>query len=208
MISLTLYAGSAVFGGILIGASVLGVDKSHQAELHADAHVDHGPIVGSDALDHDAQHGDDTADVGTLAAMLLSIRFWTFFLASFGVTGTLLHFVGLSAAISFPIAVVTGGGIGVAVAMLFNAANKRSVGTIANLKTLMGKEGVVLLSISATKAGKIRIVHDGADLDLLAETRDSGLIEIGTRVLVVDMKNGTATVTPLKSTAHTHPSPA
>ena len=202
MILLTLYAASAVFGGILIGASVMGVDKSHEAELHADPHVDHGPVTGSDAIDHDAAHGDAPADVGTLAAMLLSMRFWTFALASFGLTGSLLHLVGVSGFISLPVSLALGATIGFAVAMLFRMADKRNVGTIADIKTLMGKEGVVLLAISPSKPGKIRVRHDGTDLDLLAHTRDHVDIPIGTRVLVVDMKGGQATVTQMRATAH------
>lgn len=205
MILLTLYATTAVFGGILIGASAMGIDKSHEAEMHADVPLDHGPISGSDAIDHEAGHGEAVADIGTLAAMLLSMRFWTFFLGAFGLTGSLLHLLGISGFISLPVALVVGALVGVSVATLFRMADRRNVGTIADLKTLMGKEGVVLLSISPSKPGKIRIRHDGGDLDLLATTRDHGDIAIGLRVLVVDMKAGQATVTAMRAGTHATP---
>ena len=208
MILITLYAASAVFGGILIGASVLGVDKAHEAELHADSHTDHGPVPGADSIDHDAAHGDSPHDVSTFAATLLSTRFWTFALASFGVTGGLLHLVGVADFLGFPVAVFLGAGIGIAVATMFRLADKRNVGSLADVKALRGKEAVVLLPITPSKPGKIRVVHDGGDLDLLAYTRDHLTIPVGDRVLVVDMKAGEATVTPLHATHPSSPGPA
>ncbi len=200
MILLSLYAGAGVFGLVLIGASAIGFDKSHEAEVHADAHLDMKaePETHFDGAKHDGV-GDD-AELGALAATLLSMRFWTFFLASFGLTGVLLHFVGLGWYLSLPLSLAMGAGIGVTVAYLFRMANKRSVGTIADTKSLLGKEGVVVIAIEPGKPGKIKIEHDGQTVEFLAHTTDRRL-ERGERVIVAEMKRGEATVTPVAPAA-------
>ncbi|MBM4365774.1 MAG: NfeD family protein [Deltaproteobacteria bacterium] len=200
MILLSFYAGAGVFGLVLIGASAIGFDKSHEAEVHADGHLDMKaePDTHFDGAKHDGV-GDD-GEIGALAATLLSMRFWTFFLASFGLTGVLLHLVGLGWYLSLPLALAMGVGIGVAVAHLFRLANKRSVGTIADTQSLLGKEGTVVIAVEPGKAGKIKIEHDGQTVEFLAHTTDRRL-ERGERVIVAEMKGGEATVTPVAPAA-------
>ncbi len=203
MILLSIYAGAAVFGGILIGASVIGFDKAHEAEVHADGHLDMKaePEAHFDGAKHDGV--DDAPELGVLAATLLSMRFWTFFLGSFGLTGVLLHLVGLPWFLSAPIAVALGTAIGSAVAYFFRLAHKRSAGTIADTQSLLGKEGVVVLAIEPGKPGKIKITHDGVTVDFLAHTTDRR-IERGERVIVAEMKGGNATVTPVQPATAAH----
>jgi membrane protein implicated in regulation of membrane protease activity len=157
-----------------------------------DGHAD----VSGDAGHHDHDH--DHAGVGEAGAMLstfLSFRFWTFALASFGLSGTLMSLFGVSGWISLPVSLFGGLGVGLGVGTLFRLANKRQVGTIADVKQLLGREGTVLLPIGEGKPGKIRVTHDGQALDLLARTRDPRAFARGERVLVVDMLAGEATVT-------------
>jgi len=180
---LAIYAGALVFGGIFVAASVLGFDKSHEAD-----HDHSGPEV------HD--HVGDVGEAGALLATFLSLRFWTFALASFGLTGTLMTLLlKMQPWLSLPVSLAAGFGIGVSVASAFRLANKRQVGTIADVNTLLGREGIVLLAVEPGKAGKIRVTHDGQSLDLLARTRDPRRFERGERVLVVDMQAGEATIT-------------
>jgi membrane protein implicated in regulation of membrane protease activity len=194
MVLLSVYAAALVFGGVFVGASALGFDKSHDAEVHAD--MDGHADVSGDAGHHDHDH--DHAGVGEAGAMLstfLSFRFWTFALASFGLSGTLMSLFGVSGWISLPVSLFGGLGVGLGVGTLFRLANKRQVGTIADVKQLLGREGTVLLPIGEGKPGKIRVTHDGQALDLLARTRDPRAFARGERVLVVDMLAGEATVT-------------
>lgn len=192
MILLSVYAGALVFGGIFVAASALGFDKDHEAEVHADAHLDGAEAhVDSEAGAHEGGVGE----VGAFAATFFSLRFWTFALTSFGLTGALLELFGVSPLLSIPAALVSGFAIGLAVATVFRLANRRSVGTIADVRSLLGREGTVLLAIAADKPGKIRVQHDGQSLDLLARTREPRRLERGEKVLVVDMKDGEATVT-------------
>jgi membrane protein implicated in regulation of membrane protease activity len=198
MLLLSIYAAALVFGGIFVAASALGFDKAHEAEVHAEPEL--GPAeVGADAA-HAGQvgHGEAgpaVAEAGALVATFLSLRFWTFAITSFGLSGTLMHVLGVSPVISLPSSLLAGFGIGLAVATLFRLANKRQVGTIADVKSLLGREGAVLLAIAQDKPGKIRVTHDGQSLDLVARTRDNRRFERGERVLVVDMSAGEATIT-------------
>ncbi len=188
MILLSVHAAALVFGGVFVVASALGFDKDHDAAVHAEAEVgvhDHANDPPGEAL----------GEAGALLATFLTFRFWTFALASFGLAGTLMSVLQVSAWVSLPTSIVAGLGIGFAVATLFRLANKRQVGTIADVQQLLGREATVLLPITAEKPGKIRVTHDGQALDLLARTRDAHHFGRGERVLVVDMKAGEATIT-------------
>ena len=77
--AMTIYLTALAFGGILLVASLMG---GHD---HADHH----------AGDHDPDHADDH-DAGSVARAalvlpFLSLRFWVFGLAFFGLTGAILH---------------------------------------------------------------------------------------------------------------------
>lgn len=193
MILLSIYAGTLVFGGIFVVASAIGFDKGLDSDVHADlsgadpSHVD--PISGTHAST------DAAAEAGAFAATFFSFRFWTFALASFGLSGTLLDLLNVDSWLSLPASLVCGFSIGYGVATVFRVVNHRNVGSIADMKTLLGREGVVLLSIDAKKPGKVRVSFDGQALDLLAHTLDTRNFERGERVLIVDMKNGEATIT-------------
>ena len=195
MILLSVYASALVFGGIFVAASALGFDKSHEAELHAEVELGAQADVDADGEHGSPGHPADIGEAGALLATFLSFRFWTFGLASFGLAGSLLTVLNVSPWISLPASLAAGLGIGLAVATAFRLANKRQVGTIADVRSLMGREGTVLLAIAADRPGKIRVTHDGQSLDLLARTRDARRFERGERVLVVDMQAGEATIT-------------
>src|SRR3954465_6454976 len=80
---LALYIGSLLFGGVLLGASVFG---GH----------DHDAGGGHDA-GHDADHGDGHQSAAASLLPLLSLRFWAFTFAFFGLAGTVLTLGGLGA---------------------------------------------------------------------------------------------------------------
>ena len=105
----------------------------------------------------------------------------------------------MDAWLSFPASLVCGFSIGFGVATVFRAVNRSNAGAIAELKTLLGRECVVLLAIDAKKSGKVRVSLDGQDLDLLAHTSDARGFERGERAFIVKMKNGEATIAATKA---------
>src|SRR5687768_6536709 len=86
---LIVYILSAIVGGILVAASAL-MGGDHDAHV-GDTHFD-----GIDG--HDGIHSD-------IYLPFLSLRFWTFFAACFGITGLLL--TNFSSAASATVAVVS-----------------------------------------------------------------------------------------------------
>lgn len=202
---LALYAGCLVLGGLLIGFSFLGAGKDVEAGP-VDASGGHDLSHDHDlAHDHDLGHGHEFAhdhaglakDVGgAFAATLLSTRFWTFGLASFGLTGVVLALLGQPAWVSAPVAAVAGGVTGTAVSTLFRRLSRETVSTSMNTREFQGREAEVMLAIAPDRPGKVRLQHAGLTVEVIATTREGRRIERGERVLIVDMNAGRADVTP------------
>lgn len=196
MILFYVYLFSLALGGVLILASIF-LGDSHGADTHVDGHLDvHTDIhVG----DH-AEGGDHDGD-GWLP--FVSLRFWTFALASFGLTGTLLHLLSIHPFASLAVSLVAGLGIGFGVATLFRYLKRGAATATTPARDLRGMDGLVLLSIGPGKIGKIRLRVDGQDVDLPANTRESTPLQTGTPALVVDVQDGVAEVVPMEKAATT-----
>lgn len=207
MTLLALYAGCLVLGGILIGASMLGAGKDADADgVDVDGQADAGSVDHDldhahdhgHAHDHDVAHAHDTGQpLGALAATLLSLRFWTFALASFGMTGLLLTLFGVASMVTLGLSVATGVGVGAGVTTLLRAISRDTVTSALDARSLRGRDAEVILAVGPSKLGKIRLVHNGQILELPATTREQRLLERAERVLVVDIAGGTADVTSL-----------
>jgi membrane protein implicated in regulation of membrane protease activity len=185
------------------------VDVDADADLDADTDID-GDLdadVDADAdADHDVDHALALAAQAELAEAadspmfggwlpFLSLRFWTFGLASFGATGAMLFFV--SPALSLAASIPTGLVIGTTVAALFRYLKKSATGHVASTRSYRGREAKVLLTIRPDGVGKIRIPVDGPDVDMLARTKEGEEISIGSKVLVITVEDDVAEVIPL-----------
>ena len=86
-------AALGMFGGVLIGASVLLGDSDHDVDSDLDLDVDHDLDLDHD-LDHDlhidAQAGGGGGILEWSVLPFGSLRFWTFLVESFGLMGSLL----------------------------------------------------------------------------------------------------------------------
>ena len=189
---LQYYLGSLIVGGLLIAASI--VLGSGDTAVDIDADGDFDKDVDFTALD------------GETAAWLpfLSMRFWTFGSASFGLTGVLLEgagMVGLGSPPSMVTAVVSGG-VGLVVgwitAIAFEKLKKENITGDIGMRQIKGSEATVMLKIRSDRTGKIRALVDGQAVDLLARSLDEGELPRGEKVLVVDLQDGTALVTPMR----------
>lgn len=203
---LPVYVGALALGGALIAASILlGGGKD------AEAGGDHDGDGGLDGHDHDLSHDHD-ADLShdhdhALAVShvsaaadgpwlpFLSLRFWTFALACFGLAGLGLSLVGLPQVVVAPVSALLGLALGWATAAIFRRLQRDAVSGTIHLHQQRGAEARVLLAVGPHKLGKVRLLVDGQDVDLPARTSDPHLIEPGRQALVVEVQDGVAIVT-------------
>lgn len=161
---LALYLAALGFGGTLIAVSLLlggGMDKSFDKDLG----------------DHD----------GDWWGPLLSLRFWTFGLAAFGLAGGLASLLLDGSAVPFLLALLLGGGSGVAASRFFAALNRDQVTGDVDLARYAGEEAVVVLSVRAGQLGKIAVGTLAGRVEMAARTRDPEGIPVGAKVIVASV---------------------
>ena len=185
--AMTIYLTALAFGGILLVASLLG---GHD---HADHHVaDHDQDQDQD---HDHVHDAGPAARAALVLPFLSLRFWIFGLAFFGLTGALLHGLGLTSPLAAAVlASVVGLGFGYGAARLFQTLARETVGQLTPDGGHVGREGKLLLPVARGQRGKVRVAAAGVAVDLLAESDDERPLPAGTTVLIVAMRGTVALV--------------
>lgn len=166
------FAFALVLGGVLLGASLLVGDGHGDADVHGQFHV------SGDSVD---------AIVGTLRSM----RFWTFFLAFFGLTGIALKTLGIveSDLISGLVATAMGATIGYGATWAFRVLDRRESNSVASEDDLVGKSGRILVAVGPGTLGKIRVQAKGSTVDLLAKSDDEsfGLEDEATIIEMDDM---------------------
>lgn len=181
------YLASLVFGGVLLGSSVL--FGGHDA--HVDGHVDmEGALDGTSDLDG---HGSDrdgflAGDGANIFFFLGSLRFWTFFVAFFGLTGITLDGLGLidnpmiTLALSVGMGFLTGAGTAGAIRAL---ANDES-GSGAHSGDYVGRMAKVIVPVRSGGIGKVRVEVKGQLVDVLA-TCDEALAT-SEEALIIEME--------------------
>jgi len=183
---LTIYATALAVGGTLLFGSVVlghhGVDHGHDFGQGGGGHGGHGGHAGGPEL-------------GLIAAFL-SVRFWTFALAFFGLTGVIFEKIVPmeDGRIVLASSVVAGFVIGLAAALIVNKLRAETVTSTPSELGYVGLEGEVLLEVTPAEAGRIRVSARGSLIDLPAKT-DGPSFPKGARALVVDVTDGVARVT-------------
>jgi membrane protein implicated in regulation of membrane protease activity len=173
----TFYLAALIFGLGTILFQLFGAshgDADHPGDLHD----------GSSGA-HDAGHADHS---GGILPIVLSLRFWTFGSLAFGLTGALLHYLGLAPLAIVPfLALAMGLGSGWFAAWSFRALMKSATQSGAVAGDALGKLGRVLVSCQRGSRGKVRLELRGQTVDFLATT-DEDEIEPGTSVLVEEVR--------------------
>jgi hypothetical protein len=198
---LPLYLGALGLGGVLILASVVLGGGDHDSDAHGD--VDHDADLDHDHdHDHDLAHGHGDAAHGVEHAAgagpwlpFLTMRFWTFALATFGLTGALLTLLDFSQLIAAPVSTVMGLGLGTGISWGFRQLRLSSPTGSTGMRNLAGRDGTVLLPISPGGLGKVRLLIDGQYVDVPARTRDAHKLGLKQSVIVVEVIDGVAEVT-------------
>lgn len=203
---LTLYLACLIFGGVFIIVSLFfGSDADADVDTGGDLHFDSGGDAHFDAgggghdvhIDSsagaDVHHGEGLAET----IKFLSLRNIVFFIAFFGLTGTVLTWLGAWPIFSFPVAV----GMGFFSAALMHKALRYLVKTEVsggvNLEDLSGLSAKVLIDLSKNQRGKISLKTGGQFMQLLALVADvSGrqAFKAGEEVIILEVKNGLAYV--------------
>jgi len=137
-----------------------------------------------------AAHGHAAGGAPSALAAVLSLRFWIFAVTFFGLTGLCLTGLGGDRARAQAplLAVAVGLAAGFVASRVLVALASRSVGAIAPPSTYVGREASLLLPVSRTQRGKLRLRVGATEVDLLAETDDDGELPIGASVLIVSIR--------------------
>lgn len=192
-----IYISSAAFGLVLIIASTIG---GGDGELDIDTEVDADIDLDIDAdVDADIDIGDLESDLHADSGPahflpFLSIRFWTFALATFGVTGWILMMLGASAVVHIPVSIIMGFGLGMTAAWTYHKVKSIGTDSTSHLERLAGLEASVILPIRPGGTGKIRLAANGQELEIPATASHEETIAIDSRVLIVSVTDGTADV--------------
>ena len=174
-----IYATALGIGGTLLLLSTIG---GHHGG-------DHG------AMDHsfDGHAGPPSADV---AVFLLSLRFWTFALAFFGLTGVVFEGMKLVSDPRLVAGLAGGSGLvaGLGISLVLRSLKRQVVNSLPTEVGFVGLTGEVLLAVCPGDPGRIRVHSRGVDVDLPARGHDGATLPKGSKALVVDVTDGVATV--------------
>lgn len=177
-----LYLFSLIVGGVLLGASILLGGDTGDADADVDLDADAG---------HEMDHPHDVGGHGGADFFLWtfrSIRFWTFFLAFFGLTGLVLTWLGLvdSPWLALGLSLGMGGVIGFGAAAAIRALGTDETGSVASSSDYIGKTARVVLPVRKGSVGKVRIQLRGTTVDVLAFTDEE---EFGSRdeAMIIEM---------------------
>ncbi len=181
-----MYIGALLFGGLLIVASVLG--------------------AGDHPVDGFAAHAGDPHAEGSVQGLLIAlfgVRFWTFGAAFFGLTGLLLHALGVAGAPV--IAGVVGAGAGLGASAFFRKMTRESIGRVGDVAAFAGRDGKLLLPVGRAQQGKVRVAQPaGGSVDFVAESDDENAetLPAGMDVIIVEVRGTVAVVTRAPASRH------
>jgi membrane protein implicated in regulation of membrane protease activity len=172
-----LYLFSLVVGGGLLGVSIM---------------------LGGHDVPHDVHMGEALAPAGQEGPLggaesylywLVSVRFWTFFVAFFGLTGLVFDGFGLvdSQIATAVIATATGAVAGGGAMFVLSKLTKDETNSAVSSADYIGRTGRVLVGFVGGGVGKVRIEVKGSSIDLLAEPEDDRTYSSNDEVIVVEM---------------------
>ncbi len=170
------YLLATILGGTLLVASLL---TGHHGASHE---LDHG---------HAHESGDQE---NAIAALVFSVRFWTYLLAIGGLTGLLLRLI---AKTGEPwcalLALSVGSASGLFAQRILSVLGKQSGGVVESSELAL-RLGKMLLPASPGVSSRVRLTVNNQIVDLIAVTEDPQ-IAAREEVLVLEVKDGVAHVT-------------
>jgi membrane protein implicated in regulation of membrane protease activity len=184
---MTLYLTCLIVGGIFIVVSLF-FDTDTDSDVDLDTDVDFDAGSGADVV-----NGEGAA----AAIKFLSFRNFVMFTAFFGLTGTVLTWLGGPFLINLAAAIA----LGLFAATLMHKAMshlmKNEVGKTTNLEELIGSSAKVTIDVSRKHRGKISVFANGRTLQLLAQVAEEAAqneFKQGDTVIIINIQNGMAFV--------------
>jgi membrane protein implicated in regulation of membrane protease activity len=198
----TLVLASLVFGGKDHDSG--GHDADHGADHdHGHDHAGHADDAARGAMVVAGEHGLVRHDGGAADAALsllpvTSVRFWTFFLAFFGLTGLTLTAAALGPGVVVNALLSTGVGYlsGMSVVTVGRRLQRASTDSHVSAADYAGAAATVVLPVARGRTGKIRLELKGRTVELMADTEDEQTYETKQRVMIYQMTaDGRALIT-------------
>ncbi len=199
---LSLYIFCLIIGGGLLAFSLLGGIDDTDADFDADLDVDfdadldaevEGEIDGEVAGAHHAGGG------WTPLRDFLSVRSLIYFLAGFGAAGVLLRWFTEAPAVAEVFSAALTGLVAAFLAgSLYGWVRSSESGMVARDNDyLVGRPARVVLPVVPGRRGKISLLADGREIQLLARLygAEDGACNRGDAVVVVDIEGDVALVT-------------
>jgi hypothetical protein len=197
---LTAYLVCLLAGGLLLAVSLLGGgDADGDADVGADADVDVDAAPGSaDASGEGEGESAEAQGEGLgAAARFLSVRNLVFFVAFFGLTGTLLTLFGADARLTLSASVGLGAVAAVAVQRVMDYLRGTQSGALRSLATFGGARARVLVGLTRARPGKVTVATGDGTLQLVArihERATADRFDSGDTVVIVRFQDGVALV--------------
>lgn len=181
----TVYLACLLFGGVLLLFSMFGGDAETGDVADADIDLD---------ADLDTEmHGEGWH----AAAQFLSFRNIVFFLAFFGLTGTVLSWLAIPGAVTFGVSLAMGLFTATLSHRFFKYLKQSESGAGQELRELEGMAAKVIVGPAKGRRGKIMIAAGDRQLQLLAEVADEASREVfssGEQVFILRVDDGVAYV--------------
>jgi membrane protein implicated in regulation of membrane protease activity len=190
---MTIYGLSFIAGGIFVLlAAIGGLDG---VDIDADFDLD---------VDSPVPDNIDDIDVGTqidqtLTALrsrwwlpLLSLRFWTFALCFFGLTGLLITVITPDLAPWLTALLAVGMGIfcGWIAAVVLRSLSRQPISSMVKPEALIGQVGQVEIPFDQASRGKVKLVLGDSTVSYFAITQEERAFAVGDSILVVGMEHG------------------
>jgi len=189
-----VYLFAFALGGLLLLASIFLGDKDGGHDVHAELHTEVDGPSNPSSLAHDG--AGDHGGVAGLFSAFLSLRFWMFFLAFFGLTGLVLDGLDIlqSTTVALVLAIAMGITTGEVTVYVFRRLAHSETSTAAGAHDYVGKSGRVLIGFGGGTLGKLRLTLKGTTVDVLATSDEERPFAAGEEALVIQMNDTTAVV--------------
>ncbi|MEA5452148.1 NfeD family protein [Leptolyngbya sp. CCNP1308] len=193
--AMLIYGVCFIVGGIFVLLAAIGGLDGVDFAGDFDADVDMPTGVGD--------VGVDDVDVGTQIDQtlrllrnrwwlpFLSLRFWTFALCFFGLTGLLINLVqpDLAGWLGALIAALMGLFCGLVAALVLRSLGRQSVSSLIRPETLTGQIATVEIPFDTNSRGKVSLSIGGSTVSFFAITQEEREFHAGETVLVVGMEH-------------------